>query len=63
MGLFPMLTIPQTLGKLVILHPQLVPVPTAFSLLHVRVSSETSQPSREGEIKLSSGVRPVFVFQ
>lgn len=39
------------------------PVPIAFSLLHVQVSSETSQPSREGEIRLSSGVRAVFVFQ
>lgn len=54
--------IPQPSGKLIILHPQLVPVPVpvAFSLLRVQVSSETSQPSGEGEIKLSSGARAII---
>lgn len=47
--------IPQPSRKLIILHPQLVPVPVAFSLLRVQVSSETSQPSRKEKLSLLSG--------
>lgn len=55
--------IPQPSGKLIILPSIACTSTHCFFSLALQVSSETSQPSREGEIKLTSGVRAVFVFQ